>query len=352
MKIITTLLLLLLCLQAAAQQTARNESDKTSGNVPPEAPEKTPHSTLPQKISDTTPQKTAARSSLEPDWFLYYTDNRAVVKRDSLYGYVDRNGIEVIPCQYKKAYHFHDGIALVRQGYEVFAIDTLGNRLDLRVKIPQFRNRDFENFVYWVWRSIPFASSEELRRMKEERVYALITVGADGRVTDCKNISSTSDEAFRRVRDVAMASPQWSPGHIGGQPVSTDYLLPVEFYKLRTLKCYPVTDHGTRIDCDFTYPLFEGQYAVTSFGPWFYKHLRFRNADEYYRAGTGVVRVAFTVDTKGRLRDIAILSSHNDVCSAKTVEILKRSPRWTPGAIDGKPVNVRYETSFKFNFRR
>lgn len=351
MKKLTTLILLLLCLTAAAQETARKgrpDTDKSSESSPPEAPVKV---FLPKEISDTTSQKTAARSSLKSDWFLYYTDNRAVIKRDSLYGYVDCNGVEVIPCRYKKAYHFRDGIALVRQGYEVFAIDTLGNRLDLRVKIPQFRNRDFENYVYWVWRNIPFASSEELRRMKDERVYALITVGADGRVTDCKNISSTSDEAFGRVRDVAITSPQWSPGQIGGQPVSTDYLLPVEFYKLRTLKCYPVTAHGARIDRDFTYPLFEGQYAVTSFGPWFYKHLRFRNADEYYRAGTGVVRVAFTVDTKGRLRDITILRAHNDVCSAKTVEILKRSPRWTPGTIDGKPVNVRYETSFKFNFR-
>ena len=49
-----------------------------------------------------------AASGAEP-WFRYFSDGRAVIKRGSLYGF----------------YPFHDGIAMVRQGYEVFAIDTL-----------------------------------------------------------------------------------------------------------------------------------------------------------------------------------------------------------------------------------
>lgn len=48
-----------------------------------------------------------------------------VIKRGSLYGFADRNGTEAIPCRYTKAYPFNDGIAMVRQGYEVFTIDTL-----------------------------------------------------------------------------------------------------------------------------------------------------------------------------------------------------------------------------------
>ena len=55
----------------------------------------------------------------------YFSDGRAVIKRGSLYGFADRNGTEAIPCRYTKAYPFNDGIAMVRQGYEVFTIDTL-----------------------------------------------------------------------------------------------------------------------------------------------------------------------------------------------------------------------------------
>ena len=54
-----------------------------------------------------------AASGAEP-WFRYFSDGHAVI-----------NGTEAIPCRYTKAYPFNDGIAMVRQGYEVFAIDTL-----------------------------------------------------------------------------------------------------------------------------------------------------------------------------------------------------------------------------------
>ena len=54
---------------------------------------------------------------------------------------------------------------------------------------------------------------------------------------------------------------------------------------------------------------------------------------------------------KGKLRDIEILRAHNDVCREKTIETLKKSPRWTPGTANGVPVDVRYETSFKFQYR-
>ena len=101
-----------------------------------------------------------AASGAEP-WFRYFSDGHAVIKQGSLYGFADRNGAEVIPCRYTKAYPFNDGIAMVRQGYEVFAIDTLGNRLGTRVKIPQFYNQDFEYFVRWVCSRLPFVSDNE-----------------------------------------------------------------------------------------------------------------------------------------------------------------------------------------------
>ena len=66
----------------------------------------------------------SAASGAEP-WFRYFSDGRAVIKRGSLYGFADRNGTEAIPCRHTKTYPFHDDIAMVRQGYEDFAIATL-----------------------------------------------------------------------------------------------------------------------------------------------------------------------------------------------------------------------------------
>ena len=97
------------------------------------------------------------------------------------------------------------------------------------------------------------------------------------------------------------------------------------------------------------YPLFQGEYASRLY-PWFFRNIRHKSG-EYQRAASGTVRVAFTVDKKGKLRDIEILRAHNDVCREKTIETLKKSPRWTPGTANGVPVDVRYETSFKSQYR-
>lgn len=50
-----------------------------------------------------------------------FHNNRALVKnRDGLYGYIDTDGNEVIPCKYYKSYGFNNGLALV--------VDENGNR--------------------------------------------------------------------------------------------------------------------------------------------------------------------------------------------------------------------------------
>ena len=287
----------------------------------------------------------------EPDaWSPHYFDGRVVVKRDSLYGFIDRNGVEVIPCQYQKAYNFNDGIAMIRHNYEVFAIDTMGNRLDLKVKIPKFRGRELEGFVSWVWQRIPFASRAEFEELQDEVANVVITIGKDGQITGCEKIGEYRNTAYEKVRNVVMTSPAWSPGEVNGQPQEISYLLPVEFYKLWLPTCYAVDDTGKWLEGDFVFPLFQNSYA-NNFYSWFFSNLRFKNSAEYQRAASGPVRVAFTIDSKGTVQNIEILRFHNNVCRDKTIQLLKKSPRWTPGTIDGKPVSVRYEMTFNFKFR-
>ena len=291
----------------------------------------------------------AAQAQESDSWFHHYSDGRAVVRRNSLYGFIDHNGTEVIPCQYTKAYTFNDGIAMVRQGHEVFAIDTLGNRLDMRVKIPQFRHQDLEYFVRWVAGHLPFTSSNEYRQLQSEFVNAVITIGKDGRITSCESVSAADPRALGKVRGIVMDAPAWSPGRIDGEPVEIRYLLPVNFRHMRPLRCAAIDEQGQKLNKDFVYPLFEGKYA-SQFYSWFFRNIRYKSG-EYQRAASGSVRATFTIDKKGKLRDIEILRAHNEVCREKTVETLKKSPRWTPGTIDGQPVDVRYNLTFKFQYR-
>lgn len=355
MKRLTAILLSLLCLQAAAQQNAPTAAQQSTPEAArqnaTEAAQQSAPETARQNASEAAQQSTPEKVHDGSGWFRYFSDGRAVVRRDSLYGYIDRNGREVIPCRYRKAYTFNDGIAMVRLGHEVFAIDTLGNRLDTRVKIPQFYNRDFENFVRWVWLRIPFASTAEYKALKSKSVNVLVTIDEQGQITACENMQEPDDEAFAKVHDVVMGSPKWTPGQVDGRPVPIRYLLPVDFAKLRQPPCYPVDAQGRRLHKEIVYPLFAGEYAPARFYSWFFRHFRFRNSLEYQQAAPGTVRAAFTIDRKGVLRDVAILSSHNDACMRRTVDLLRRSPRWTPGTADGEPIAVRYEMSFTFRFR-
>lgn len=55
------------------------------------------------------------------------SEDRVLVARDSLYGFLDRTGREVIPCQYHSAGLFHDGRTYVSKDGKWGIIDTQGN---------------------------------------------------------------------------------------------------------------------------------------------------------------------------------------------------------------------------------
>lgn len=286
-------------------------------------------------------------------WYLHFQDGRAVVKSGYLYGYVDRAGHQVIPFRYDKAYTFNNGIAMVREAGEMFAIDTTGRRLACAVVIPQFRGRDFERFVSWVYSAIRFADEKEILRLQDAEVNAVITLSGEGRITACTNAESSSDEAYRKIEKIALSSEKWQGGSVDGAPCYVNYLLPISFRNLGTRygNFYPIDDKGQRIiGANYTPPTFRGGNGYM-FNYWCYKNSRFKDVNEYYRAQSGEVRYSVIIDKSGRLRDITITESHNDACRRKLEDMLNKSPRWEPGKINGKAVTSRYESSYYFKFR-
>ena len=53
---------------------------------------------------------------------------RALVRRDGLYGFIDRHGREAIAVRYPFACRFHEGRAVVRIGDKYGYIDTEGRQ--------------------------------------------------------------------------------------------------------------------------------------------------------------------------------------------------------------------------------
>ncbi|KAF5029099.1 WG containing repeat protein [anaerobic digester metagenome] len=64
----------------------------------------------------------------------------ARVFRDSKWGYINKQGIEVIPCRFEDSENFgRDGYALVQFNGERFCIDTIGNRIEACDHVVQWR---------------------------------------------------------------------------------------------------------------------------------------------------------------------------------------------------------------------
>jgi hypothetical protein len=56
-----------------------------------------------------------------------FRENRLAVMRDGLWGFVNQEGMEVIPCRFREVSDFHEGLAAVKLGRFWGFIDKLGN---------------------------------------------------------------------------------------------------------------------------------------------------------------------------------------------------------------------------------
>lgn len=96
--------------------------------------------------------------------------------------------------------------------------------------------------------------------------------------------------------------------------------------------CDPVPD---------TFPLFRGETPDGAFSKWVNSRLRYPE-DAMNQGIEGTVLVGFTINEDGRLTSMQILESPSISLGMEALRVLARSPKWTPGTIDGKPVKVRY----------
>jgi len=63
----------------------------------------------------------------------------------------------------------------------------------------------------------------------------------------------------------------------------------------------------------------------------------------------GKVFLSFTVEKNGKLEDVVITKGLTKETDAEAVRVIKNSPKWNPGLIDGKPVRVKYNLNVNFN---
>lgn len=286
----------------------------------------------------------------------YAPCGRTLVVSDGRYGFTDAAGSEAITPQYDLAYPFMEplGLAMVRLGDDTFAVDTLGRRLDVRVRLPRFQSNGPEHYVDYIRQRIRFRSTNEWKRLRNDKVRAVVFVNDKGKTTECRILESSSPEAAHKVEFAAMHAPYWTTPSIDYEQMGFAIPLYIDFatQPINLTTFYPVDAGGSRIDSDFVSPSFRGG-DIYEFLKWTRTQMYIKNTADYYRADNDTVRVTFTIDEKGRLRDVMVLSYRNEVCRDKALEILSKSPKWKPATIDGKAVPCRYDmVGITFRFHR
>lgn len=71
-------------------------------------------------------------------------------------------------------------------------------------------------------------------------------------------------------------------------------------------------------------------------------------SDAKRRGIQGTVIASFVIDKTGALTQIEILASPDPILSNSVIEVLKRSPRWTPGRQGRQNANVRMNIPVQF----
>ena len=97
-------------------------------------------------------------------------------------------------------------------------------------------------------------------------------------------------------------------------------------------------------------PKFNGGDARQEFPKWFYAQLTY--PDDARNAGMqGRVIVLFQINKDGSVSDINLLEGVCESIDNEVIRVVSESPDWTPGYVDGKPVNVTYAFPVLFQLR-
>ena len=65
----------------------------------------------------------------------------------------------------------------------------------------------------------------------------------------------------------------------------------------------------------------------------------------------GKVYVSFIVNKKGTVTDVKLLRGIGGGCDEEALRVVKAMPKWKPGRIQGKKVNIKYNLPIHFKLK-
>ena len=235
--------------------------------------------------------------------------------------------------------------------------------------MPKFDKRDVSRFEWWLAGNLKYPEEAAAQGIAG-RLTATFVVEKDGSIVHTEIMHSPDPILSAEVEKALRSSPKWTPGTHKGKrvrvcmPVSvtfeifegvpiialTERALTMQRREVRARReRFEATGDSTVLNRnpETVMPSFRGK-DIMAFREWANNIVQY--PPELVRSNKGgSVMAAFVIDEEGRLGEITIPYSTDPLLSKEVTRVLKRSPRWAPGTLDGKPVKVKFTLPFEFS---
>lgn len=152
------------------------------------------------------------------------------------------------------------------------------------------------------------------------------------------------EEALRKA--IATSAP-WRVAIINGRPVRARYQLPIQV-NARLSKAGRRAASADRRGASMPEIMPEPPGGQRAFMQWVGQN--YRVPPEAVTNGvSGTLELGFIVEADGTITQVEVLSDLGHGTGAEAVRILKRSPRWSPGILNGRPVRVHFKLPIKLS---
>lgn len=158
-----------------------------------------------------------------------------------------------------------------------------------------------------------------------DTVWVRFRIDSQGNVRDAKATAWKYAGTARCAERIVASSPRWLPEVIDRKPVETERRVRVIFR----------SDEESVLGGRERMPSFEGG-DLHAFHAWVERQVERRMSGKQ-GVGPGLVLLRFVVNEEGEVTDVEIVRSENPLLAAAARDVVRSSPRWTPGAVFTRP---------------
>ena len=220
---------------------------------------------------------------------------------------------------------------------------------------PTFQGEDANTFSKWVFSQITYPEIAKKNGV-QGRVTLQFTIDTTGTVTDIKVLRGVDSSVDKEAVRVLSMSPKWEPGVQRGKKVKVIYTFPIIFSLPKGNECigFENADQSTgqnemSFDEVQEKPTFQGGGPM-DFTKWVFSQITYP-AIAKKNGVQGRVVLKFMIDTTGTVKNVRVIRGVDSSLDNEAKRVVSMSPKWEPGKIDGKPVNVTYTFPVVFSLK-